>query len=153
MSKQRGLQITHIYVPNSLFLLPACMASLCISSSVGILRPEGVMPCLLGKELSLHRIGHLLNQMPVPKSQKRGFRSDSTKCCQEQMDKVVIFCVKTFSSPCPHLLSTIWHCSVIQGWPSTLCSRHCLSWLSYNLDCQLFAKSYFSQRGAYISVG
>lgn len=76
------MKITHIYVPNSLFLMHACMAILCISSSMGILKPEGVMPCSVGKELSLHRIGHLLNQMSVSKSQKRGLLSGSTKCCQ-----------------------------------------------------------------------
>ncbi|XP_076780250.1 anion exchange transporter isoform X3 [Arvicanthis niloticus] len=44
--------------------------------------PEGVMPCLVGKELLFHRIDHLLNQIPNPESQERGFWLNNIECCQ-----------------------------------------------------------------------
>lgn len=59
----------------------------CFSSFMGIQRPEGVMPCLVGKELPFHRTEHLLRQIPIPESQERGFWLDSTKCCQSYSNR------------------------------------------------------------------
>lgn len=50
----------------------------------------------------------------------------------EQLGKVGIVCVKTFSSLFLHLSCTIWQCSVISTGLGNLCSKHGLLWLSYN---------------------